>query len=85
MRKLEVLKNLLVQDRLIKFNLDLLEGLLREIRADIEEIKILVESCLEGEEKESLLRTLADFEANFRSLIVQVLGLHIRPLRDFQL
>jgi Rad3-related DNA helicase len=73
MRKLEVLKNLLVQDRLIKFNLDLLEGLLREIRADIEEIKILVESCLEGEEKESLLRTLADFEANFKNLIVQAL------------
>ncbi len=54
MRKLEVLKSLLVQDRLIKFNLDLLEGLLREIRADIEEIKILVESCLEEEERESL-------------------------------
>jgi hypothetical protein len=51
MRKLEVLKNLLVQDRLIKFNLDLLEGLLREIRVDIEEIKILVESCLEGGRK----------------------------------
>lgn len=73
MRKLEVLKSLLVQDRLIKFNLDLLEGLLREIRADIEEIKILVESCLEGEEKENLLRTLADFEANFKSLITQSL------------
>lgn len=73
MRKLEVLKSLLVQDRLIKFNLDLLEGLLREIRADIEEIKILVESCLEEEEKESLLKTLADFEANFKNLIVQAL------------
>ncbi|MCI4458418.1 MAG: hypothetical protein JHC21_02230 [Thermocrinis sp.] len=73
MRKLEVLKSLLVQDRLIKFNLDLLEGLLREIRADIEEIKILVESCLEGEERESLLRTLANFEAKFKSLIVQAL------------
>jgi len=46
MRKLEVLKSLLVQDRLIKFNLDLLEGLLREIRADIEEIKILVNPAL---------------------------------------
>jgi signal transduction histidine kinase len=73
MRKLEVLKSLLVQDRLIKFNLDLLEGLLREIRADIEEIKILVESCLEEEERESLLKTLADFEANFKNLIVQAL------------
>jgi len=73
MRKLEVLKSLLVQDRLIKLNLDLLEGLLREIRADIEEIKILVESCLEGEEKESLLRTLVEFEANFKNQIIQSL------------
>ena len=73
MRKLEVLKSLLIQDRLIKFNLDLLEGLLREIRVDMEEIKILVESCLEEEERESLLKTLADFEANFKNLIVQAL------------
>jgi hypothetical protein len=73
MRKSEVLKSLLVQDKLIKFNLDLLEGLLREIRADMEEIKILVESCLEEGERESLLKTLADFEANFKNLIVQAL------------
>ncbi len=73
MRKSEVLKSLLVQDKLIKFNLDLLEGLSREIKADMEEIKILVESCLEEKEREVFLKTLRSFEANFKNLIAQAL------------
>ncbi|WP_029551774.1 hypothetical protein [Thermocrinis jamiesonii] len=73
MRKSEVLRNLLIQDKLIKLNLDLLEGLLREIKPDIEESKILVEACLAPEERQNLLKILIDFEREFTELISQSL------------
>jgi len=73
MRKSEVLRNLLIQDKLIKLNLDLLEGLLREIKPDIEESKILVEACLSPEERQNLLKILTDFEREFTELISQSL------------
>ncbi len=52
MKKSEILAMVLVQDRLIRLNLSLLEGLLREIKADVEESKILADECLEGRERE---------------------------------
>ncbi|WP_448587575.1 hypothetical protein [Thermocrinis sp.] len=81
MKRSEVLRNLLVQDKLIKFNLDLLEGLLREIRSDIEESRILTEACLIQEEKQSLLKVLTDFEKEFISLISQALD-HLYDLYE---
>jgi len=73
MKKSELLMNLLIQDKLIRFNLDLLEGLLRELRSDIEESKILVEACLEGQDRQSILKSLADFEEEFTNLISEAL------------
>ncbi|WP_448584137.1 hypothetical protein [Thermocrinis sp.] len=81
MRKSEVLRNLLVQDKVIKLNLDLLEGLLREIKPDIEESKILMETCLEEEERQNLLKVLTDFERDFTELISQALD-HIYDLYE---
>ncbi|WP_333784436.1 hypothetical protein [Thermocrinis sp.] len=73
MKKSEVLRNLLIQDKLIKLNLGLLEGLIREVKPDIEESKIVVEVCLEEEERQNLLKVLTDFEREFTELINQSL------------
>ena len=73
MKKSELLMNLLIQDKLIRFNLGLLEGLLRELKSDLEESKILAEACLEIEDRQNLLKTLADFEREFTSLISDAL------------
>ncbi len=64
MRGLEVLGSVLLQDRLIRLNLDMLEGLLREIRADIEEGKILLDAFLEEKDKERYQRVLLQLEEN---------------------
>lgn len=50
MEKSAVLTMLLVQDRLIRLNIQMLEGILREIRADLEEINLFAEACLSEEE-----------------------------------
>ncbi len=73
MKKSEVLRNLLIQDKLIKLNLGLLEGLIREVKPDIEESKIVAEVCLGEQEKQDLLKVLTDFERKFTELIYQSL------------
>ncbi|MCS6875266.1 MAG: hypothetical protein NZ526_02130 [Aquificaceae bacterium] len=52
MEKSEVLGALLVQDRLIRFNLQMLETLGKEIKADIEEMDLIAQACLSREELE---------------------------------
>ncbi|ADC88732.1 hypothetical protein Thal_0095 [Thermocrinis albus DSM 14484] len=73
MKKSEVLMSLLTQDRVIRFNIDMLEGLLGEIKGDMEEARVLVESCLEEGEKERISKRLSEFEKNFVSLLSEVL------------
>ena len=68
MEKVKVLEKVLVYDRILRFNIDLLTGIKSEIKADIEETRIMGEALLDEEglklvkdflmkvEKEFLLR-----------------------------
>lgn len=64
MEKSAVLTALLVQDRLIRLNMQMLEGILREIKADVEELNLLAEACLSEDEyrkyRDIILRVEAD-------------------------
>ena len=51
MEKSSVLTALLIQDRIIRYNLNMLEMALKELRADIEELNFLAEVCLSKEEE----------------------------------
>ena len=52
MDKLQVLEKVFIYDRMLRFNIDLLTGIKMEIKADVEETKIIGESLLgEGELK----------------------------------
>lgn len=53
MEKGSILTALLLQDRLIRYNLQMLEMLSKEIRTDIEELGLLAEACLSKEEMDS--------------------------------
>jgi len=57
MDKAKVLEKVLIYDRILRFTIDLLNGIKSEIRADVEEARIIGEALLEGEE----LRYLRDF------------------------
>ncbi|NPA42268.1 MAG: hypothetical protein GXO18_08355 [Aquificae bacterium] len=57
MDKVKVLEKVLVYDRLLRFNIDLLTGIKMEIKADIEETKILGDALL----GESELKFMEDF------------------------
>jgi len=57
MERLRILKKVLVHDRILRFNIDLLTGIRSEIKADIEETKILADAFLEEKE----LRYVKDF------------------------
>jgi len=50
-RKLKTLERLLIYDRLLRFSLDLLTGIREELKADIEETRLIAESVLEEKEK----------------------------------
>lgn len=65
MRKLKTLEKLLIYDRLLRFSLDLLTGIREELKADIEETKIIAESVLEVEEKKVIQEFLLKIEKLF--------------------
>ncbi|AAC07831.1 hypothetical protein [Aquifex aeolicus] len=50
-RKLKTLERLLIYDRLLRFALDLLTGIREELKADIDETRLIAESVLEEKEK----------------------------------
>ncbi|GAB6065595.1 hypothetical protein JCM9492_06870 [Aquifex pyrophilus] len=65
-QKLQTLKKLLVYDRILRFTIDLLTGIREEIKADIEETKVIADSVLEGEEK----KTVEDFLLKIEELFL---------------
>lgn len=73
MERTQMLAFLLSQDRLIRLNLDMLEGLLREVKADIEEMNLLAEACLTPEELEVYKKTTLMAEGNFLVKVSEVL------------
>ncbi len=68
-----VLNALLVQDRMIRLNLDILEGLLREIKADVEELNLLAESCLDEEELKLYRNVMLKAEAELLAKLGEVI------------
>ncbi|MEJ7554883.1 MAG: hypothetical protein WKI49_01020 [Aquificaceae bacterium] len=80
MEKVGLLSTLMVQDRLIRLNIQMLEGILKEIKADVEEIDILAEACLSEEEqkkyKEAVLKVEADLLAKISEVIDHIYDIY---------
>ena len=80
MEKVGLLSTLMVQDRLIRLNIQMLEGILKEIKADVEEIDILAEDCLSEEEqkkyKEAVLKVEADLLAKISEVIDHIYDIY---------
>lgn len=81
MEKSSVLTTLLVQDRLIRFNLHMLETLLKEIKADVEEANLLADACpLKEEElkkyKELILKVESELLAKIREVVEHIYDLY---------
>ncbi len=80
MEKVGLLSALMVQDRLIRLNIQMLEGILKEIKADVEEIDILAEDCLSEEEqkkyKEAVLKVEADLLAKISEVIDHIYDIY---------
>ena len=70
MEKVKVLERVLVYDRILRFTIDLLTGIKSEIRADIEEAKIMGEALLEGKE----IRFVRDFLLRIEDIFLLKLG-----------
>ncbi|MGB9873821.1 MAG: hypothetical protein ACPLRS_02510 [Hydrogenobacter sp.] len=81
MKRSEVLTAVLVQDRLIRLNLRLLEGLLSEIKGDVEESKILADACLDDKEKQVYEKALLMIEENLLLKISEILD-HVYDLYE---
>ena len=73
MEKVKVLEKVLVYDRILRFNIDLLTGIKSEIRADIEETKIMGDALLDEEELKSVRDFLLKVEENFLLKLGEVL------------
>ncbi len=73
MEKTKTLEKVFLYDRLLRFNIDLLTGIKTEIRADLEEAKILGEALLDGEDLDLLKEFLSKVEGNFIGLLDETL------------
>lgn len=71
--KIKILEKVLVYDRLLRFNIDLLNGIRMEIKADIEETKILEDAFLKEKESEFVRNFLLKIETEFLSKLEEVL------------
>lgn len=65
MEKAKVLERVLVYDRILRFNIDLLTGIKSEIRADIEEARIMGEALLEEKGAKLVKDFLVKVEKDF--------------------
>ncbi len=73
MDRARVLERVLLYDRILRFAIDLLSGIREEIRADIEEARIIGESILTEEEIEHLNRFLARVSGEFMTKLDETL------------
>ncbi len=73
MEKVKVLEKVLIYDRILRFNIDLLTGIKSEIRADIEETKIMGDALLDEGELKSVRDFLLKVEENFLLKLGEVL------------
>ena len=70
MERVKVLERVLVYDRIIRFNIDLLTGIKSEIKADIEETRIMGEALLD----EGDLKAVKDFLLKVEETFLLKLG-----------
>ncbi|NPB08552.1 MAG: hypothetical protein GXN96_06450 [Aquificae bacterium] len=63
--KTRILEKLLVYDRLIRFTIDLLTGIREELKADVEETRLIAEAVLSGEERKKVEEFLLKVEELF--------------------
>ncbi len=74
MERSVVLSALLMQDRLIRYNLNLLEMILKELKADLEEVSFLAEACsLRDEELEAYRKAIYRIEKELFKSINEVI------------
>ena len=73
MEKVKVLEKVLVYDRILRFNIDLLTGIKSEIKADIEETKIMGEAFLDEKDVKSVRDFLRKVEETFLLKVGEVL------------
>ncbi len=73
MDRLEVLQQVLIYDKILRFSIDLLTGIKGEIKADLEETKLLAESLLDEEERERIKNFLNFIEESFVPKLEEVL------------
>ena len=64
-KRLKTLEKLLIYDRLLRFSLDLLTGIKEELKADIEETRVIAESVLDKEESKKVEDFLLKIEELF--------------------
>ena len=64
-KRLKTLEKLLVYDRLLRFSIDLLTGIKEELKADIEETRLIAESVLDKEESKKVENFLLKIEELF--------------------
>lgn len=64
-KRLKTLEKLLVYDRLLRFSLNLLTGIKEELKADIEETRLIAESVLDKEESKKVEDFLLKIEELF--------------------
>ncbi len=81
MKKLEVLSTVLLQDRLIRLNLDMLEGISREIKSDIEEGRILLDAFFDEADKKKYETILLQLEEKLLLKISEILD-HIYDIYE---
>ncbi len=65
MDRIRTLQRVLLYDRLIRFSIDLLTGIKSEIRADMEEVRVLSESFLEDSERKKVIEFLEKVNEEF--------------------
>lgn len=81
MEKSSLLNLILVEDRLIRLNIQILEGMLREIKADVEELTLLAEDLLSEDELKLYRNTVLKIEADLLAKISESLD-HIYDIYE---
>ncbi len=73
MNRIEAVKRVFLYDRLLRFNIDMLTGIRAEIKADIEEARLLSDALLNDEDRKFVKDFLSRLEDDFLNLLSETL------------
>lgn len=73
MNRIEAVKRVFLYDRLLRFNIDMLTGIRAEIKADIEEARLLSDALLNDEDRKFVKDFLSRLEGDFLNLLSETL------------